>query len=66
MYDNGTTIVKRIGLDYYILPELALDRITLHNTLFPETKLVVLGFGRTSDGNFQIICLIVYYYHIIE
>lgn len=55
VYDNGTTIVKRIGLDYYILPELALDRITLHNTLFPETKLVVLGLGRTSDGNFQII-----------
>ena len=38
VYDNGNTIIKRIGLDYYILPELALDRITLHNSLFPETK----------------------------
>ena len=55
MYDNGNTIIKRISLDYYILPELALDRIPLHNTLFPETRLVVLGFGRTSDGDFQII-----------
>ena len=49
VYENGNTIIKRISLDYYILPELDLDRITLHNTLFPETRLVVLGFGRTSD-----------------
>lgn len=55
VYDNGNTIIKRIGLDYYILPELALDRITLHNALFPETRLIVLGFGRTVDGNFQVI-----------
>ena len=25
VYDNGNTIIKRISLDYYILPELALD-----------------------------------------
>ena len=55
VYDNGNTIIKRIGLDYYILPELALDRITLHNTLFPETRLTVLGFGRTTENDFQII-----------
>ncbi len=55
VYDNGNTIIKRIGLDYYVLPELALDRITLHNTLFPETRLTVLGFGKTIEGDFQII-----------
>lgn len=55
VYDNGTTIVKRIGLDYYILPTLALDRISLHNALFPTTKMTVLGFGRTTDGDFQIL-----------
>ena len=55
MYDNGNTIIKRIGLDYYVLPMLALDRITLHNALFPETRLNVLGFGRTIEGDFQII-----------
>ena len=55
VYDNGVSIVKRIALDYYILPMLALDRITLHNTLFPTTKMTVLGFGRTSDGAFQIL-----------
>ncbi len=55
VYDNGNTIIKRIGLDYYILPELALDRITLHNTLFPETRLTVLGFGRTTEGYFEVV-----------
>ena len=55
MYDNGNIIIKRIGLDYYILPELALDWITLHNTLFPETRLLVLGFGRSTEEKFQII-----------
>lgn len=55
VYDNGNTIVKRIGLDYYILPALALDRISLHNALFPSTKMVVLGFGRTAEGEFQIL-----------
>lgn len=55
VYDHGAEVVKTIGLDYFILPELALDRISLHNTYFPETTLLVLGFGRDSDGNFKII-----------
>ena len=55
VYYKGNTLVKSIGLDYYILPVLALDRISLHNAYFPETRLKVLGFGRTSEGAFQII-----------
>lgn len=55
VYDHGSSLIKSIGLDYYIQPILALDRISLHNTLFPETKLYVLGFGRDSIGDFQII-----------
>jgi len=55
VYDHGATLVKAIGLDYFILPILALDRITLHNAYFPETTLTVLGFGRTADGEFKII-----------
>lgn len=55
VYDNGATLIKTIGLDYYILPSLALDRISLHNTYFPETKLTVIGFGKSSDSRFQII-----------
>lgn len=55
VYDHGATLVKTIGLDYFIQPILALDRISLHNTYFPETLLTVLGFGRNKDGEFKII-----------
>ena len=51
VYYKGNTLVKSIGLDYYILPVLALDRISLHNAYFPETRLNVLGFGRTVAGD---------------
>lgn len=34
---------------------LALDRISLHNAYFPETRLTVLGFGKDSNNDFKII-----------
>jgi hypothetical protein len=55
VFDHGTTLIKSIGLDYFILPILALDRIALHNTYFPETQLKVLGFGRDERGEFKIV-----------
>lgn len=55
VYDHGNTFIKSIGLDYYIEPVLALDRISLHNAFFPETKLQVIGFGRDAEGGFRII-----------
>ena len=55
VYANGTSLVKSIGLDYFIQPILALDRITLHNTYFPETKFTVIGFGRNGNGDFKIL-----------
>ena len=55
VYDHGTTLIKSIGLDYFIQPVFALDRISLHNTYFPETRLSVLGFGRDKRGEFKII-----------
>lgn len=55
VYDHGATLIKSIGLDYYILPILALDRISLHNAYFPETRLNVIGFGRDGNQNFKII-----------
>ena len=55
VYDHGSTLVKSIGLDYYIQPIFALDRITLHNAYFPETTMTVLGFGRTNEGDFKVI-----------
>lgn len=55
VYDNGPTLIKSIGLDYFIQPILALDRISLHNTYFPETSMSVIGFGRDENGSFKII-----------
>jgi hypothetical protein len=55
VYDHGATLVKTIGLDYFVEPILALDRISLHNAYFPETALTVLGFGRDAEGNFKIV-----------
>jgi len=55
VYENGSLLIKSIGLDYFIQPLYALDRISLHNTYFPETKMQVLGFGEDSQGEFKII-----------
>ncbi len=55
VYDNGASIIKSIGLDYYIQPLFALDRISLHNAYFPETRLQVIGFGRDLNDEFKII-----------
>ena len=55
VFDHGATLIKSIGLDYFIEPILALDRISLHNAYFPETRLTVLGFGKDSNNDFKII-----------
>lgn len=55
VYNHGATLVKTIGLDYFVQPILALDRISLYNAYFPETRLSVLGFGRTEEGDFKIV-----------
>ena len=55
VFEHGATLIKSIGLDYFIQPILALDRISLHNTYFPETRLKVLGFGRDDNHDFKII-----------
>jgi hypothetical protein len=55
VYDNGNKVLKSIGLDYFIQPILALDRISLHNAYFEETEMKVLGFGRNSNQDFVIV-----------
>ncbi|MBR5694777.1 MAG: hypothetical protein IKX43_00885 [Paludibacteraceae bacterium] len=55
VYKYGNDLLKTIGLDYYIQPILALDRVCLHNSLFPETSMSVLGFGRKQSGEWQIV-----------
>lgn len=55
VYDGGVSMIKSIGLDYFLFPVHALDRISLHNTFFPETNMTVIGFGRNRNDEFQII-----------
>ena len=55
VYDNGNKVLKTIGLDYFILPIFALDRISLHNAYFEETEMNVLGFGRNTNKDFMVI-----------
>ena len=55
VYKCGTDVIKEWKTYKYESLQLALDRITIHNTLFPETAMEVLEFGRTSSGNFAII-----------
>ena len=55
VYDNGNKVLKAIGLDYFIMPIFALDRISLHNAYFEETEMKVLGFGRNTNKDFMVI-----------
>ena len=55
VFDNGNKVLKNIGLDYFILPIFALDRISLHNAYFEETEMNVLGFGRNTNNDFMVI-----------
>ena len=55
VYDNGVSVVKTIGLDYFVQPVLALDRVSLHNAYFPQTRMSVIGFGRDDEGSFKIV-----------
>ena len=53
--DGDTKVIKILSTEYFITPQFALDRITLHNTLFPTASLKVIGFGRNSKGEFQFL-----------
>lgn len=46
---------KLISLKHYNVLRLALDRIVIHNAIFGESALVVVGFGRNRSGDFVII-----------
>ena len=52
---DGATVVKEWKTYKYESVQLALDRITIHNTIFPETFLKVEGFGRTESGDFSVL-----------
>lgn len=49
---DGKTVLKVNTLRYTVSPQLLIDRLVIHNTLFPETACELLGFGRNAFGEF--------------
>ena len=54
-YRAGDTSVIKERTSIYATLGKALEAIILHNSLFPETKMKVIGFTRDLDGLFRII-----------
>ena len=54
-YRAGSPAVLKERASIYSITQKALDAIVLHNTIFPETVMLVIGFTRDADGLFRII-----------
>ena len=54
-YKAGDTSVIKERCSIYSTLDKALEAIVLHNALFPETQMKVIGFTRDTDGLFRII-----------
>jgi len=54
-YREGAPAVLKERASIYSTTQKALDAIALHNYIFPETAMHVIGFTRDSDGLFRII-----------
>jgi len=54
-YRTGDTSVIKERTSIYATFGKALEAIVLHNTLFPETRMKVIGFTRDSDGLFRTV-----------
>ena len=55
-FDVSHRIVRKfITLKHYNVLRLALDRIIIHNAVFPAAYMRVLGFGRDEEGVFGIL-----------
>ena len=54
-YREGDPSVAKERTSIYSTTQKALDAIALHNSLFPETAMRVIGFTRDSDGLLRIV-----------
>ena len=54
-YRDGQTSVVKERASIYSTTQKALDAIVLHNHLFPETAMKVIGFTRDGDGLFRVV-----------
>ena len=55
-YQNGDTSVIKLRTSIYATLGRALEAIILHNALFAETPMNVIGFTRDTEGVFRTIC----------
>lgn len=55
-YKGGETSVVKLRTSIYATLGRAIESIVLHNTLFRETPMTVIGFTRDGDGLFRTIC----------
>jgi hypothetical protein len=56
-YREGAPAVLKERASIYSTTQKALDAIVLHNALFPETTMHVIGYTRDSEGLFRIILI---------
>ena len=54
-YKDGDTSVIKVRMSIYATLGRALESIVLHNSLFPETPMNVIGFTRDEHGLFRAI-----------
>ena len=55
-FDIEDFIVRKlITLQHYNALRLALDRIIIHNAIFPDSAMRVLGFGRNNNRQFVVV-----------
>lgn len=55
-FDVRNALVRKlISLKHYNVLRLALDRIIIHNAVFPDDCLRVVGFGRNAAGEFVVV-----------
>ena len=55
-FDVDSLVVRKlISLKHYNVLRLALDRIIIHNSVFNDSAMKVLGFGRNSNNLFVVV-----------
>lgn len=54
-YKEGDTSVIKVRTSIYATLGKALESIVLHNSLFPETQMNIIGYTRDADGLFRTI-----------
>ena len=52
---DGNTVIKSSNTLQYEDLQLFLDRLVLHNTLFPASAQKLVGFGTDKNGDFEVI-----------